>query len=160
MERCCRMYIFTSLLKFWNTRSPDGVLGFFQTQIEKAEIPIRPLTAAAYSSRARSAQEIDDLEEKLKEHETRILQMNSSYERLQRRYLQLTELRHVLRESAAFFEQVRWQFRWWQLVIPKPSVLGWIETGYDSNLNRRSGRVSSTFGTWCWAAGISRHEPR
>lgn len=68
---------------------------------------MRPLTAAAYSSRARSAQEVDDLEEKLKEHESRILQMNGSYETLQRRYLQLTELCHVLRESGGFFEQVR-----------------------------------------------------
>lgn len=81
-------------------------LGFFNTQIEKADIPMRPLTAAAYSSRARSAQEVDDLEEKLKEHESRILQMNGSYETLQRRYLQLTELCHVLRESGGFFEQV------------------------------------------------------
>lgn len=33
--------------------------------------------------------------------------MNSSYETLLQRYLQLTELRHVLKESSAFFEQVR-----------------------------------------------------
>ncbi|KAI9313389.1 V-type ATPase, V0 complex, 116kDa subunit family [Dichotomocladium elegans] len=78
---------------------------FFQTQIEKAEIPIRPLTAAAYRSRARSAQEVDDLEEKLKEHESRISQMNSSYEQLLRRNLQMTELRHVLGESGVFFDQ-------------------------------------------------------
>ncbi|ORY99322.1 V-type ATPase, V0 complex, 116kDa subunit family [Syncephalastrum racemosum] len=78
---------------------------FFSTQCEKAEIPVRPLTSAAYASRARSAQEVDDLEEKLREHEARISQMNSSYETLQRRYLQLTELRHVLRETAVFFEQ-------------------------------------------------------
>ena len=65
------------------------------------------MTATAYGSRARSAQEIDDLEEKLKEHEGRIIQMNGSYETLQRRYLQLTELRHVLRETGGFFEQVK-----------------------------------------------------
>ncbi|KAG2219779.1 hypothetical protein INT45_008870 [Circinella minor] len=78
---------------------------FFNTQIEKVDVHIRPLTATAYGSRARSAQEIDDLEEKLKEHEGRIIQMNGSYETLQRRYLQLTELRHVLRETGGFFEQ-------------------------------------------------------
>jgi V-type H+-transporting ATPase subunit a len=72
----------------------------------KSEIHVRPLTPAAYRSRARSAQEVDDLEENLKEYEGRISQMNSSYESLQRRYLQLTELRHVLRESTGFFEQV------------------------------------------------------
>lgn len=78
-----------------------------QNQLSKNEIQIRPLTPAAYRSRARSAQEVDDLEENLKEYEGRISQMNSSYESLQRRYLQLTELRHVLRESSSFFEQVR-----------------------------------------------------
>ncbi|EPB85344.1 V-type H+-transporting ATPase subunit I [Mucor circinelloides 1006PhL] len=78
---------------------------FFQTQLAKSDIQVRPLTPAAYRSRARSAQEVDDLEENLKEYEGRISQMNSSYESLQRRYLQLTELRHVLRESAGFFEQ-------------------------------------------------------
>jgi V-type H+-transporting ATPase subunit a len=78
-----------------------------QSQLVKNEINVRPLTPAAYRSRARSAQEVDDLEETLKEYEGRISQMNSSYESLQRRYLQLTELRHVLRESSSFFEQVK-----------------------------------------------------
>lgn len=49
------------------------------------------------------------MEERLREHEVRILQMNNSHETLQRKYLQLTELRHVLRETAVFFEQVRMQ---------------------------------------------------
>ncbi|KAI8376335.1 V-type ATPase, V0 complex, 116kDa subunit family [Radiomyces spectabilis] len=79
---------------------------FFENQITKADIPQRPLTAATSMSRARSAQEIDDLEEKLREHEIRVSQMNSSYETLQRRYLQLTELRHVLRETNVFFQEV------------------------------------------------------
>ncbi|CAO3618883.1 unnamed protein product [Mucor hiemalis] len=78
---------------------------FLQAQLAKSEIPTRPLTSAAYRSRARSQQEVDDLEENLKDYEGRVSQMNSSYESLQRRYLQLTELRHVLRESSGFFEQ-------------------------------------------------------
>lgn len=87
-------------------------IGFFQAQLQKSDIYVRPLTPAAYRSRARSAQEVDDLEETLKEYESRITQMNSSYESLQRRYLQLTELRHVLRESSGFFAHVkkRWLF--------------------------------------------------
>lgn len=82
-------------------------IGFFQAQLQKSDIYVRPLTPAAYRSRARSAQEVDDLEETLKEYESRITQMNSSYESLQRRYLQLTELRHVLRESSGFFAHVK-----------------------------------------------------
>ncbi|KAI8327117.1 V-type ATPase, V0 complex, 116kDa subunit family [Choanephora cucurbitarum] len=82
---------------------------FLQTQLQKNDIQVRPLTAAAYRSRARSAQEVDDLEENLKEYENRISQLNSSHETLQRRYLQLTELRHVLRESSVFFQQVNYR---------------------------------------------------
>lgn len=36
----------------------------------------------------------------------RITQMNSSYETLLHRNLQLAELRHVLKETSVFFEQV------------------------------------------------------
>jgi V-type H+-transporting ATPase subunit a len=64
------------------------------------------MTSATFFSSARTAQEIDDLEESLKNHENRIVQMNSSFETLLQRNLQLTELRHVLKESSVFFEQV------------------------------------------------------
>lgn len=33
--------------------------------------------------------------------------MNSSYETLQKRYLELTEARYVLKETAVYFEEVR-----------------------------------------------------
>ncbi|KAI8329294.1 V-type ATPase, V0 complex, 116kDa subunit family [Chlamydoabsidia padenii] len=79
---------------------------FFKAQTEKANIPTRSLTTTSDSlSHARSAQEIDELEEKLRQHEGRITEMNTSYETLQRRYLQLTELRHVLRDTGVFFQQ-------------------------------------------------------
>jgi hypothetical protein len=67
--------------------------GFFNKQIEKEGIPIR-------------------------EHETRLQQMNSSYETLQKRYLELTESRHVLRETAIFFEEVSYH----RLNILQPKV--------------------------------------
>ncbi|KAI8059454.1 V-type ATPase, V0 complex, 116kDa subunit family [Gongronella butleri] len=78
---------------------------YFKAQTAKADIPARTLATSATLSRARSAQEIDELEEKLRHHEERILEMNNSYETLQRRYLQLTELRHVLRDTDVFFQQ-------------------------------------------------------
>ncbi|KAG0195084.1 hypothetical protein BGX31_006791, partial [Mortierella sp. GBA43] len=76
--------------------------GFFTLQIEKAEIAIHP-TPASHSSRARSRQELDNLEELLSEHENRLLQMNNSYENMQRRYLELIEQKHVLVETKEFF---------------------------------------------------------
>lgn len=54
--------------------------------------------------RARTRQELDNLEERLSEHENRLLQMNLSYETMQRHYLELTELKHVLSGTAGFFE--------------------------------------------------------
>ncbi|KAF9133117.1 H(+)-transporting V0 sector ATPase subunit a [Mortierella sp. 14UC] len=80
-------------------------LRFFTSQIEKAEIPVRTTLTNSYSSRARSRQELDDLEERLSEHENRLLQMNNSHETMQRRYLELTELKHVLRETSDFFQE-------------------------------------------------------
>ncbi|KAG0280376.1 H(+)-transporting V0 sector ATPase subunit a [Linnemannia gamsii] len=80
-------------------------LRFFTSQIEKAEIPVRTTLSNSYSSRARSRQELDDLEERLSEHENRLLQMNNSHETMQRRYLELTELKHVLRETSDFFRE-------------------------------------------------------
>ncbi|KAF9273691.1 H(+)-transporting V0 sector ATPase subunit a, partial [Mortierella antarctica] len=80
-------------------------LRFFTGQIEKAEIHVRTTHHSAYQSRARSRQELDDLEDRLSEHENRLLQMNNSHETMQRRYLELTELKHVLRETSDFFQE-------------------------------------------------------
>lgn len=82
-----------------------NIQGFFKTQIDKSDIPTFP-APEFYSSAARTAQEVDDLEENLKNYESRIAQLNSSYETLLQQFLQLTELRHVLKESSIFFEQV------------------------------------------------------
>ncbi|CAG8440655.1 13588_t:CDS:10 [Ambispora gerdemannii] len=78
-------------------------LRFFTTHIEKSDIPIRPL--AGDGARARNAQEIDELEEKIVGHERRITEMNTAHENLQKKYLEYTEARHVLRETDVFFRQ-------------------------------------------------------
>lgn len=81
-------------------------LGFFTTQIEKVGIHVRPSMPSSHLSRTRSRQELDDLEARISEHENRLLQMNNSHETMQRRYLELTELKHVLRETSDFFQEV------------------------------------------------------
>ncbi|KAG0274443.1 H(+)-transporting V0 sector ATPase subunit a [Linnemannia exigua] len=80
-------------------------LRFFTLQIEKVGIHVRPSIPSTHLSRARSRQELDDLEERISEHENRLLQMNNSHETMQRRYLELTELKHVLRETSDFFQE-------------------------------------------------------
>ncbi|KAJ3242214.1 H(+)-transporting V0 sector ATPase subunit a [Chytriomyces hyalinus] len=79
-------------------------LRFLKGQIDKAQMRIRSDPAATATARARTHQEVDELEERLTEHEARILQMNTSQETLNKRYLELTELRHVLKETNVFFE--------------------------------------------------------
>jgi V-type H+-transporting ATPase subunit a len=83
---------------------------FFSTQIEKETdvVPIRPLydSAPLITVGPRAAQTIDELDVTLAEHETRLLQMNESYQTLSERTRELVEARHVLRETAVFFNKV------------------------------------------------------
>ncbi|THG98053.1 hypothetical protein EW026_g4069 [Hermanssonia centrifuga] len=82
---------------------------FFATQIEKEteKIPIRPLydSAPLVTVGPRAAQTIDELDTKLAEHEVRLTQMNESYQLLCDRMKELVEARHVLRETAVFFDK-------------------------------------------------------
>ncbi len=83
---------------------------FFSTQIERERdpVPIRPLydSAPLIAVGPRAAQTIDDLDVTLTEHESRLLEMNSAYEVLSGRLEELIEARHVLRETAIFFQRV------------------------------------------------------
>ena len=83
---------------------------FFSSQIskEKDVVPIRSLheSAPLITVGPRAAQTVDELDTTLAEHEQRLTKMNESYEKLSERTKELIEARHVLRETAVFFEQV------------------------------------------------------
>lgn len=85
---------------------------FFSSQIEKEKEPmnVRPLYEQDMGSLItvgpRGPLAIDELDTKLAAHEARLLQMNESYETLSERSRELIEARHVLRETAVFFQQV------------------------------------------------------
>jgi V-type H+-transporting ATPase subunit a len=78
---------------------------FFAAQIamEKDVISIRPFNECA----PLTAHSLDELDVTLSEHETRLLQMNESYQTLNDRTREFIEARHVLRETAVFFDKVR-----------------------------------------------------
>ena len=84
---------------------------FFSAQIDRERDPIyiRPLydSAPLIAVGPRAAQTIDDLDVTLSEHESRLLEMNDGYEVLSARLAELLEARHVLRETAVFFQKVR-----------------------------------------------------
>jgi hypothetical protein len=84
------------------------IRGFFESQIKKQDILIRELPDDIDISHvsAHSAHEIDTLEETLKSNEDRLSNLIESKELLEKRHAELIELRHVLRETAQFFEIV------------------------------------------------------
>jgi hypothetical protein len=61
-----------------------------------------------------AAQTMDDLDVTLCGYESRLLEMNAGYQLLSGRLAELIEARHVLRETAVFFQQVR------GLYLPRP----------------------------------------
>lgn len=75
-------------------------------QAEKSEIYIRQHDPMEPYAHSRSQLEMDQLDATLSELEARIQQMNTSQESLNKRFLELNELRHVLRETAVFFQVV------------------------------------------------------
>ena len=84
---------------------------FFSTQIQKEKdvVPICPIydSAPLITVGPRAAQTIDELDVKLAGHESRLIKMNDSYQTLSERMKELVEARHVLRETAVFFDKVR-----------------------------------------------------
>ncbi|KAL1973355.1 hypothetical protein VTN31DRAFT_5990 [Thermomyces dupontii] len=80
-------------------------LRFFQSQIQKAGIPMRPSSDFADVLAAPSAAEIDELVERSENLEQRIISLNDSYETLKKREVELTEWRWVLREAGGFFDR-------------------------------------------------------
>lgn len=88
----------------------DRIVRFLQQQMTNESVPVRPLEAALpFVNGALGAQRgpalVEDLASKLKQHEDRLSDMNGSYDQLQKRLLELEEARHVLRETAVFFDQ-------------------------------------------------------
>lgn len=84
---------------------------FFASQIDKEKdtVPVRSLyeTPPLITTGPRAAQAIDELDLTLAEHEKRLTRMNESYQTLSERTRELVEARHVLRETAVFFDRVR-----------------------------------------------------
>lgn len=82
---------------------------FFASQLSAAQppVPAVPLSAIPPFTTVgpRAPQAFDELDHALAEHETRLAQMNASWEALGKRQRELEEARCVLRETAGFFAQ-------------------------------------------------------
>ena len=115
-------------------------LRFLTTQIVAQNIPIRPYDDTISQMAGRSGpQALEELDNRLAESEARVGAMNTSYETLEKRALELEEARQVLRETDVFFkdatgrrEEIRESFD-----EPNAPLLGDVEegrTGDDSGL--------------------------
>lgn len=83
-------------------------LRFLTQQIAAQDIHIRPYeeTLALLAGRS-GPQALDELDARLSESEQRVVAMNTSYENLEKRALELEEARQVLRETDAFFAEAK-----------------------------------------------------
>ena len=77
-------------------------VGFLETQIENTGVRIRYLTEPESMS-APSAHELDLLDESTARFEERVTHLLESKQTLEKRHAELIEFRHVLRETASFF---------------------------------------------------------
>lgn len=76
--------------------------GFLGGQIEISGVRVRELTGPEFTV-APSAHELDVLDESTARYEQRVGHLLESKETLEKRHAELIEFRHVLRETASFF---------------------------------------------------------
>ncbi|KAI5793190.1 V-type ATPase, V0 complex, 116kDa subunit family [Geopyxis carbonaria] len=84
-------------------------LRYFATQMEKNNVVVGPVPNHTNLTAAPSSSEIDSLAERAEALESRISQLNGSYETLQKRWVELIEYRWVLREAGGFFDRAHHQ---------------------------------------------------
>lgn len=77
-----------------------------KAQCDKMAIVPKYYDPNSAAIKARSIQEIDELYAHLVDLEAKMTQMNNSQETLNKRFMELNEMRHVLRETSFFFESV------------------------------------------------------
>lgn len=82
---------------------------FFGKQIESAGVTIKPLNYDVITTSAPSVREIDELAQRALHFEGRINSLNDSHDTLQKRYVELIELRYVLNDTGSFFDQAHGQ---------------------------------------------------
>jgi len=80
-------------------------LRFFASEMAKSNIRANPIPETEHVTQAPSEHDIDALAESTAQYEQKITHLNESADSLQKRFNELVERRHVLREAAFFFER-------------------------------------------------------
>jgi len=75
---------------------------FLKAQIEREDIKIKKCSAEE-SGVSKSPKELEELEQKISETEKVVIELNENQRTLDKRFLELTEMRHVIKETNEFF---------------------------------------------------------
>jgi len=76
---------------------------FLKSQIERESIKIQK-SSAEEAAVSKSPKELEELEQKITEAEKVVIELNENQRTLDKRYLELTEMRHVIKVTDDFFE--------------------------------------------------------
>jgi len=76
---------------------------FLKSQIERESIKIQKCSAEE-AAVSKSPKELEELEQKITEAEKVVIELNENQRTLDKRYLELTEMRHVIKVTDDFFE--------------------------------------------------------
>jgi len=76
---------------------------FLKAQIEREDIKIKN-SSAEEAAVSKSPKELEELEQKINETEKVVIELNENQRTLDKRYLELTEMRHVIKVTDEFFE--------------------------------------------------------
>lgn len=91
------------------------IKGFLEKEIRKDDIPI---VDASDNTDAPQPREMVDLEATFEKLENELKEVNGNAETLKKTFLELTELRHILKKTQQFFDEVCFRFFIFYFILP------------------------------------------
>ncbi|KAJ2442975.1 H(+)-transporting V0 sector ATPase subunit a, partial [Coemansia sp. RSA 2337] len=76
-------------------------LRYLRLQIERSDVDVYDFLDEDFAGRSRGPRDIDEMEERISAHESRVLKLTAAYKSLQLKHLELVENKHVLEEVSS-----------------------------------------------------------
>ncbi|KAJ1998613.1 H(+)-transporting V0 sector ATPase subunit a, partial [Coemansia sp. S85] len=81
-------------------------LRYLRLQIERSDVDVYDFLDEDFAGRSRGPRDIDEMEERINAHESRVLKLTAAYKSLQLKHLELVENKHVLEEVSSLFSEI------------------------------------------------------
>ncbi|KAJ2263099.1 H(+)-transporting V0 sector ATPase subunit a [Coemansia sp. RSA 376] len=81
-------------------------LRYLRLQIERSDVDVYDFLDEDFAGRSRGPRDIDEMEERISAHESRVLKLTAAYKSLQLKHLELVENKHVLEEVSSLFSEI------------------------------------------------------